>query len=447
MKCCIFGGCLLTYIYIFFSVILFFVKCAILCLNGLNFDTHKNIFGIETVLHKHGLMQLLLEYLGYIIYGGIFLFKLKNNKIFIKKEKKEDQEQTIQRSNELIYEETYLASSNKAQKVMLLACLLYAIQLIVKNIMYFLKLYTLDLWIFNIIFILLFMKMIFKIGIYKHQLYSLIFNFVINFILLIVAPAIKRPVEGKEISDYDSIKEKFGNYYYIAIFYFVFLVLASIMSLSQVLQKNLMDFEYISPLKLLFIIGIFSLSFTLISSIITTFVNCSQFLTEHHLCSINSETDNNKAYFDNFKRFINNLEFQYKTDKAAFFIEVCIVYPLYPLACYLKHFCETMIIYHLDPNYILISETIYFGITKIISLTYNPKIISTYLGLLGDIIALIGYLIYLEIIQLKCCNMNFNTRINIYQRSQIESIGINSDYQSDNDSIHDNSDIMLENIR
>ena len=289
--------------------------------------------------------------------------------------------------------------------------------------------------------------MIFKIGIYKHQLYSLIFNFVINFILLIVAPAIKRPVEGKEISDYDSIKDKFGNYYYIAIFYFVFLVLASIMSLSQVLQKHLMDFEYISPLKLLFIIGIFSLSFTLISSIITTFVNCSQFLTKHYLCSINSETDNNKAYFDNFKIFINNLEFQYKTDKAAFFIEVCIVYPLYPLACYLKHFCETMIIYHLDPNYILISETIYFGITKIISLTYNPKIISTYLGLLGDIIALIGYLIYLEIIQLKCCNMNFNTRINIYQRSQIESIGINSDYQSDNDSMHDNSDIMLENIR
>ena len=48
-----------------------------------------------------------------------------------------------------------------------------------------------------------------------------------------------------------------------------------------------------------------------------------------------------------------------------------------------------MIIYHLDPNYILISETIYFGITKIISLTYNPKIISTYFGLLGDIIALI----------------------------------------------------------
>ena len=83
---------------------------------------------------------------------------------------------------------------------MLIACCLFAIQLIIRNIMSILNLWMLDLWIFNIIFIPIFMKKFFNTIIYKHQLYSLIFNFGINLILLIVASSIKF---NKIQSDYD----------------------------------------------------------------------------------------------------------------------------------------------------------------------------------------------------------------------------------------------------
>ena len=100
---------------------------------------------------------------------------------------------------------------------MLIACCLFAIQLIIRNIMSILDLWKLDLWIFNIIFIPIFMKKFFNTIIYKHQLYSLIFNFGINLILLIVASSIK--INENDQSDYSKIKDKFGNYIYIGLFY------------------------------------------------------------------------------------------------------------------------------------------------------------------------------------------------------------------------------------
>ena len=59
------------------------------------------------------------------------------------------------------------------------------------------------------------------------------------------------------------------------------------------------------------------------------------------------------------------------------------------------------------------------------------------LMLIGDIISLIAYCFYLEIIILKCCNMNFNTRISINERSMSEilDIGLYEDDENDEDDI------------
>ena len=92
-----------------------------------------------------------------------------------------------------------------------------------------------------------------------------------------------------------------------------------------------------------------------------------------------------------------------------------------------------MIVYHLNPNYVLISDTIYYSILKIISLIGKPNDLKTYLKLFGEIIALFGYFIYLEIIQFGCCEMNFNTKISIRERSRTESIGINDEDDDEDD--------------
>ena len=211
MKCFGFGGCLPSYIYILFTILLFFLKNSILSLGELSFNTERNIFGIEPVIKKYGLMKLLVEYFGYIIYGGIFIFISRKNKIFKKKENENSKS-----NNEFIFEERTLPL--KSVKLLLITCCLFSIQLIIRNILNFLRLWMLDLWIFNIIFISFFLKKIFKIEIYKHQLYSLGINFAINFILLIAAACIKNS-NGE--SEFDTIIDNFGNYFYIVLFYVV----------------------------------------------------------------------------------------------------------------------------------------------------------------------------------------------------------------------------------
>ena len=434
MKFCLLGGCSFSYLYILFTSLLFLLKSSILSLNQLSVETYKNIFGIQPVLLNHGLMKLLIEYIGYIIYGYIFLYVFRRNKIF----KKKDEIENRTNNNQLIYDNKNKKLSFRAIKLMLIACCLFAIQLIIRNIMSILDLWKLDLWIFNIIFIPIFMKKFFNTIIYKHQLYSLIFNFGINLILLIVASSIK--INENDQSDYSKIKDKFGNYIYIGLFYLVFFALAAIISLSQVLQKHLMDFEYISPFKILFIIGIFSRFFTLITLIITTKVKCNGNLIRKKLCSSVRDDNNKDYYFDSFIIFGNNLKDQFNTNKSHFFIEIFLVYPLYSLACYLKYFFETLIVYHLNPNYVLISDTIYYSIRKIIFLIGNPNDLKTYLKLLGEIIALFGYFIYLEIIQFGCCDMNFNTRIRIRERSKTESIGINDEDDEEDEDDDENND-------
>ena len=92
-----------------------------------------------------------------------------------------------------------------------------------------------------------------------------------------------------------------------------------------------------------------------------------------------------------------------------------------------------MIIYHLNPNYILISDNTYFIVKMIISLINTPSDICTCLKLIGEFISLFTYFFYLEIIELKCCNMNFNTRIHINERSDLESHRRSFNYYDDED--------------
>ena len=93
-------------------------------------------------------------------------------------------------------------------------------------------------------------------------------------------------------------------------------------------------------------------------------MSCSGFLSNKGFCPITRlDYTDDIYYFDNFKFFIDNLGLQFKEDKKSFFIEIFLVYPLYSLACYLKYFFETMIIYHLNPNYVLI-QIILFIVLK-----------------------------------------------------------------------------------
>ena len=444
-KCLRIGKCSLYYIYILIIVLLFIIKSSLLSLHDLEIRKDYNIIGIETILYKHGLIKIIIEKLGCIFYGCIFMLIFKNNK-----KKKE-----LDINNELKIDESQNKSSNitllyngdnvfkKCSINLLIACVVYATQLTIKNSLTIMKLGMFEFWIFNIIFIIIFLKTILKYKIYKLQNYIFIFNIVTNFILFLAASFILN-TNGK--NDYINVKEAFGNHGYNVLFYIVFLSFSCMLCFSQVWQKKVMDYEYISPSKVVFTSGIISTIFLLIALVITTFVNCNEVLTKKKLCPI-SKPEHQFAYLDNFFVFFDSLGSKYRENKKDFFLEILLIYPLYSFVGFMKYFCETMIIYHLNPYYVQISNNIFYSITIIIRLVYYPTSIRIYLRLLAEFIASIANLFFLEILEFNCCGLNFDTRRNIEKRSQNESIKDILKYDDNNSNNSDNqTDIDIKSI-
>jgi len=424
-KWCGFGKCSLSYLYILITALMFLLKSSLLNIGELSFNTSKNIFGFETVIKNHGLMKLLLEYLGYIVFGAIFL------KVFQTKETFKKETEVI-RKNSLIYKKQRF--NLRTFILMLIACGTFALQLIIRSILNFCSVWMLDIWVFNILFIPYLMKKTFKITIYKHKMYSLIFNFTINLVIIVITSALKT----NGASDFDSINTLYGSYLFIILFYIIYLILSAILSFSQVLQKQLMDLEYVSAFKILFVIGIISSSLGFLTIIITSNVKCKGLMAENNLCPISHpDYENGKAhYFDNALIFFSNLGDQFDKDKLSFFLEIFIVYPLYSFTCFAKYFCETMVVYLLDPNHVLISDTLFYGTRKFVTLIYFPDNTKNYLKLLGEIIALFGYMFYLEIFEINCCGFSFDTKTNIDRRSRLESKA-NNDIEEDDEEEND----------
>ena len=444
-KCLRVGECSFYYLYILITGLLFLFKNSLLSLKELNINKEYNIFGINTILYNHGLIKLFIENLGYILFGCIFILISKK----FKKEKKHENNDlniTEQKTNEsenskktypLIYNENN--ALKKCSVNLLIASGVFAIQLTVRSILMIIKAVMLDLWVFNIIFISIFLKKILKYKIYKHHIYIFVFNSVTNFILYIIASFVKN---DSNQSDYTRIKDLYGNYIIIFIFYIVYLSLSCMSSFSQVMQKKVMDFEYKSYLTIVLIYGIIITIISFITLIIASFIDCNQNMVKNNLCPISYPEQKNKiAYLDNIFIFFDNLRDKYHENKKEFFLEIFLVYPLYSFAGFMKYLFETMIVYYLNPYYVLMSDTIFYGTKKIISLIVKPTELKVYLRLIGEIIASIANLFFLEILEINCCGLNFDTKMSIERRGKMESIhNILNDDENNNDYDTNNSD-------
>ena len=220
------------------------------------------------------------------------------------------------------------------------------------------------MWIFNIFFIYIFMKCSLNNPIYKHQLFTL-FIFIINIILIVISSSI----EYNGGSFYDSIINIYGNAFYIVLFYLIYLALSALICSSQVFQKKLMDVYYVSHYKILFIIGLISSLLTLLTLIIATNVSCGEYLTERKICPIfHKDYKSNHYFLDNFFIYLYNMADRHNLDKVSFYLEIFIVYPLYSFLNFMKYLYETLIILHLDPNYVVLSDTGYYTLKIIIFL-------------------------------------------------------------------------------
>jgi hypothetical protein len=285
----------------------------------------------------------------------------------------------------------------------------------------------------------------FKLKIYNHQILAIIFN---SFICLlfklscfILSFSLK---EEKDEKDGKSLFEISG--WYIVLSLFIYIIIITIRSYSYTKIKWFMDLKYISSTKLLIYIGFIGILISSNLCAIETNIKCSPKI---NFCEVSYHNSSSK-YLDNFGVYYENISNLENNNEIIY--EICVI--LFGMICkFFASYYDILIIQYLTPIHIIFYSSIYYFIIKIIAIFYN-KIKTTHfffamkkndkkrfylflLDLSGNIFSTFGFFIYLEIIELGFCKLNYNLRKCIVKRS-VDDITQSIGYDSFNEEYEQN---------
>jgi len=282
-----------------------------------------------------------------------------------------------------------------------------------------------DYWMFELLFICLIYSKLNKIEIYNHQKIGIIINSLSCLIFNIILYFINLTNEN-----YNSDNLNFKNKWLIPISILIFLFITSSTSYIYIKLKFYMEIEFISPIKLLILYGILGFIFSSIACLIETYFKCIGSEKEFFCgVSANFKNENNyDLYIDNFFVFFEKFSLL-KSKDIKFEILIIFVEIIF-------YYCTTyfgiLIINYLTPMHYVFSNLCNFFLNEFIQLikdiiekrkSPNKNIDKgSLLRISIYICSFIGFMIYLEIIELNFCNLNFNLRKYIILRSNEDLI-------------------------
>ena len=266
-----------------------------------------------------------------------------------------------------------------------------------------------DFWMIELVIITYINSKTFNSKIYKHHMLAIILNVTIPLILKIITII----YSDKKI---DSNK----NYLMLILGIIIYLIAIILRSLINSRIKYYMDLKYISEEKILILYGFLGGVLFLIYSIITSILH--------------KKEDKCLPYFDK-TMFLENISqyFQIFSCKGfteiELFKELLIVF-IGSVCLFYKKYLFLLIIKYLTPVHIIFSYSMYYLFDKLLlilntlinlgsffktkKITLKTKFI---LDISGDIISILCYIIYLEVIEFLCCKLDYNIKYNIIMRS------------------------------
>ena len=399
------GKCSHFYIYIIGSVILSILRY---------YFYKSNVL----IMNDHKLVRNIYKSTGYILFGILFNFILNRNLKNKEKNEINDIERTT--SHLIFYNALKLKFSNKNIFLLIIICSIYNIDQISMELISFFRLNSLMLWTIRLSFLLIFMNYYFPQNIYKHQKYSMILVIILDSILIIISTFLKN-------EDNKNIYQLRGIPLCILII-FIYIIFAFINSFSDVQIKKFIDKKYVSPYNVIIVIGIIGFILCFLTSLFFSLFgnSCTKEYKRNIYCYCDA-----LSYFDEIKS-------NFKDNKKLLFIRAFIITPLYLIIDFGHITCEIFIIKYLNPIYSLLSRSIFYLIYFIYEyIRYRNNNIRNFISLSSEIFEIIGFLIYLEIIELRFCGLNENTRINIILRGESDS-----DETKIDDSLENNYNII-----
>ena len=360
-------------------------------------------------------MQNLFRYLGFII-GG-FIFQIIKRKF--SKRNKEKNNSGIK----LIYAKKKFTKRQIFDIIII--GLFFCIAFEAKKLLYIMNFYFIDFWPFNIVFIIIFMNIYFKMEFYNFQKLSLLFVVISNLILLLINTFLRQPRDPEKRNEYEIYRDTMGNAALCVPFILLFIFLHCCLSYVRVKIKLLTTVQFVSNYVIIIAIGLCGIVLTIIEIIFSENIKCNLDKMKEAfrpLCLVN--TTKTEYYHDKLDKFFG--DFRSLSSINAFINILLILF--YPVINFLEILVQLLIIYYLNPIYLLVRDNIYRFITRIIfesigakknaSLYFTPKF---FILELAEILALLGECVYLQLIELKFCNLDVNLNKNIIDRSKEDS--------------------------
>ena len=329
------GKCSRYYLFILGSAIFKFLSLILLGMKNVT-KNGFGLFGFCPTFNDFNFIQSIFIYFGYIVFSIIFLFfkdikKLELNDLVTKST-------TITRTfmtNRLPKE-----NPKKNKLKLFLLGLAFVLYIEVKKVLYIEGFQFFNFWTVEIIFMLHFMRKYFVMDFYLHNKVSIIFIISICSILLLTASFLPTSLLGKISGNaYENIEIKLGSKFYSILFIFIFIILSYDYSFSRIYSKILMQIKFISPYKIIIMLGIFGFIISIIASIVSYKIN----------------------YIDNFYNFFSSMRNVLNGEKPyKFWVEIFCIYPLFIFIDFLEITFRIFTIYYLNPIYVLLKDNIYF---------------------------------------------------------------------------------------
>ena len=330
----------------------------------------------------------------------------------------------------------------------------YALNVLLRTFLLSMK-FDAGFWTLEILFVIFLSIKILKVKFGNHQKVTIFILAFLLFSLQIIdsfIPATDHNCKDEACHDkylndnnlYIFITKKFGHFSFVILILMVYILNFIMRDFSWVRLKFLMDIKSIPLFKILLFIGIFGCFLVIICFIIFSNVPCEimenitiinnkyfnitnnqevDFMRQ--VCGlINYDEQNNRLtfYYDHFLIFFKDI-----TNSVRQAVEISII-PIYFIINIMIHFCYAMILKHLDPNAMLVNVNFNYLISRTFTYIKN-KANKEYLTVakfvilqLCELLAIVAYMIYIELIELKFCKLDYHIKKQIEQRGIKESI-------------------------
>ena len=456
-----FGTFKIYYAYIFVLVLFKFFSDYIEGFNEKNYynrNKKEKFYEFGSIFAYHPLFQNFVNFFAAIILGLILYI------IYLKTEKDKKGLITLEKLSTLRTQ--LFGLKNYTNYIDIIATsFIYSLNILIRSFLTSMK-FDAGFWTLEIIFIMYLSFKILKVKIGNHQKVTIFILAIVSFSIQIVNSFLPKTNHhcnndeqclDKYISDnnlYIFIIKKFGNFGYIFLIFFLYMIHFMMRDYSWVRLKYLLDIKSKPIFKVMLYIGIIGCSIVIICLIIVTNVPCNikenikkvneAFLYidtnegvdfSREICGLldyDNKTNKLTFYYDNF-----NIFFKDYTNSERKILEIFII-PVYFIINIMINFCYAMILKHIDPNAMLANVNFNFLIYRMFIYIINGGK-EEYLTLaefilleLCEILAILAYMIYIELIELKFCKLDYHLKKKIEQRS-IEDAKLYLDEDDDDD--------------